>query len=199
MTAETVLLSVLTKCGLTHSEPQITSTDFQTKEVVDLMNETGNDLARRADWPALIARQLFSSATGSTRLPSDFVRLRAVWIGSAQSRLMQDHGTFKMLQDAGATEELSDFGPYHHISGLSLLFAPKFGTVGGEYQYVSAFWCESGTALASNGEEISLPEHLMVSGTVWRWKRKKGLPFDDDLAQHEAELAEALALAKGAA
>jgi len=57
-------------------------------------------------------------------------------------------------------------------------------------EYFSNFWCKSEagegqTAFAADTDILLLPEACFKAEMKWRWKREKGLPYDDERADAE--------------
>ena len=196
MSGESILISVLLRCGLSHLSPQITSDDFQTKEVVDLINETGRDLAQRAQWNVLFQRHDLGTVSGvatlSEVLPDGFLKLSAVTMpDGSQARIIVPDDQWAFIQAGIPTSA------YCHIQQGQILVRPGPTEAGAVLRYWSSHWCEAGDALSQNGDAVYLPERVIVSGAVYRWHRKKGLPFDDLMAEHEAQVEAALAADRG--
>ena len=64
---------------------------------------------------------------------------------------------------------------------------------GAKIGYYSWGWINHGVDrsryLRGNDDEFLVPEHIVELGAVWRWKRSKGLPYDGELKEYEAEIA----------
>lgn len=176
-TAQDVLQSVLTKAGLDYISPSIANGGEQVQEIVDLINETGKDLALRGEWRLMLA----SVPVGA--LPADFGKPAIVMTATgAPARRITDPGHWAFLA-ANPPEH-----PYYRIAGGAVEIAP---VVAATLSYWSSHWTDAGEAVTSDGDEIYIPMVPMVSGAFYRWLRKKGMPFDDQMAQHEAEVAAA--------
>lgn len=176
-TAQDVLRSVLTKAGLDYLDPSVSSNEEQVAEIVDLINETGRDLALRGEWQAMLA----SAAIGP--LPIDFGKVAIVVVdGGRQARRVTDPGHWAFLTATPSAQ------PYYRIGNDAIEALPAGAAT---VSYWSSHWTEAGDAVTSDGDAIYLPMGIMVSGTLYRWLRKKGLPFDDQMAQHEADVAAA--------
>jgi hypothetical protein len=174
MTAEEILTSVLTKCGLSYEVASVASTDPSVAEVVDLINETGQDLAARGEWENLLK----SAAVGV--LPADYLKAASVTIdagGFARVVLMPE--LWELLQSSASLQ------PYYRIAGGSVEVSTGDAAT---LHYWSANWCDGGKTITANSDEVYIPGNVMVSGAFYRWLRKKGMPFDDQMAQHEADV-----------
>lgn len=176
VTTQDVIQSVLTKVGLDYLNPSLSSADPQVMEIADLLNETGQDLALRGEWQALLR----SDVAGP--LPADFGKLSAVTVGDMQARRTLDPAHWAFLTARAVAH------PYYRIAAGRVDVLPDDPAV---LTYWSAHWADAGEMVRADGDEIFLPMGIMVSGTFYRWLRKKGMPFDDQMAQHEADVAAA--------
>lgn len=173
-TAGSILTSVLTKCALSYLSGGVASTEDQVKEVVDLLNETGKDLASRGEWQAMFK----TAALGA--LPGDCDKISAVIVDAGGlARLVTSPETWAFLAQTPSTQH------YYRISGGSVQIAPA---VAATVHYWSRNWASSGETVTADADIVHLPENCMISGTYYRWKRKKGFAFDDEMAEHEAEV-----------
>ena len=176
-TAQDVLRSVLIKAGLDNLSPNISSGDQQIAEIVDLINETGQDLTLRGEWQAM------QSSIAMGALPADFSKVAfVVTADGIQARRVTDPGHWAFL-----TQQVTQ-QPYYRIAAGEVQIAPD--QVAG-MTYWSSHWTDAGEAVTADSDLIYLPMVPMVTGTFYRWLRKKGLPFDDQMAQHEADVAAA--------
>lgn len=182
-TAGDILTSVLTKCGLDYMAASVASSEQQVAEVVDLLNETGKDLAARGEWQALLA----FAPVGA--LPDDCNKVASVALDSGGfARVVTAPELWAFLQQTPSAQH------YYRIASGAVQILPVAAAT---MAYWSRNWCSAGSAVTDNGDAVFLPENCMISGTYWRWKRKKGFPFDDEMAQHEAEVTAAQAADRG--
>lgn len=180
-TAVTILTDVLAKCGISYSSASIASTEEQVQEVVNLLNETGKDLAARGEWRLLMKNSL------ADVLPTTVSKIVSVIPSTSNypARQITQREVFLAAQLATIDDDYYYWGE----TGLLVAGASASTTI---VTYFSTIWSSSGgTTVTADGNEVYLPENCMVSGTYYRWLRKKGLPFDDVMAQHEAEVIEA--------
>lgn len=175
-TAQDILVPVLTKAGLDYLNPTISSTDPQVAEIVDLINETGKDLALRGEWQRMLA----SAPVGA--LPADFGKPAIVVTSTGQARRITDPGHWAFLTAFPPAQ------PYYRIAEGSVQVVPAGSAT---LSYWSSYWTDAGQSVTADGDEVYLPLVPMISGALYRWLRKKGMPFDDQMAQHEAEVAAA--------
>jgi hypothetical protein len=178
-----ILTSVLTKCALAYLSGGVGSTEEQVTEVVDLLNETGKDLAARGEWQALL------SSVSLGALPSDCNKISAVTVDAGGfARLVTAPETWAFLGQHAPAQH------YYRIAGGDVEIVPAAAAT---VHYWSRNWSSAGETVTADGDAVYLPENCMVSGTFYRWKRKKGFPFDDEMAQHEAEVQAAQAADRG--
>ena len=93
MTVQTALVSIIAQIGLNITNPQASSTSTEIQQIVELMNETGRDIAARADWSRMFKVAVIPAGY-SIALPADFLKLAdsaPVWL---------DKPTFKAVRRA---------------------------------------------------------------------------------------------------
>lgn len=168
--------------------------------MMTLANQAGQEIARRADW-----QTLFRNATAETAadaLPADFARL-----APGGGVCGADGGFFRPVTNAGfwaLVSGLPSTERYFFVEGGRLRLSPAAEAPGTVVTYLSRNWIvpDAGAPAAAFGADddtVVFPEHLLVKNMVWRWKRQKGLPFEDPLAEFEADLAAAIKADRGAA
>jgi allantoicase len=192
MTVETALVDILTQIGLEIDAPNAAGNEPDVVQVVEAMNETGKDLAARFEWSKLFATTTVGAVSQAT-LPNDFGKL-------VDSLPVRRGGTgFRPLKRASSPDAwaLLSVSPsttqgHYYLSGGVINFAPVLTADGAVIQYQSKNWCETADEITQNGDALHIPERLIVSGAVWRWRRQKGFPFDDFMAEHEAQIVEEL-------
>ena len=178
-----VLSSVMAKCALDYVSASLSSTDTQVTEIVNLINETGKDLAARGEWQSLLS----SAALGA--IPSDCNKISAVAVDAGGfARVVTSPEVWQFLSQSTPTQH------YYRIAGGTVSILPLAAAT---LHYWSRNWSSAGESVTSDSDAIYLPENCMISGTYYRWKRKKGFPFDDEMAQHEAEVAVAQSADRG--
>lgn len=188
MTAESVLTNVLLEIGLDNTSAQLTSNDYETRQIKAFMNATGEDVSRRAEWYRLVKELTVAGSVSEADLPGDFQMLteqnavRLNKTGFHQVRPAAGPGVWALLSARPSTQ------PYYHLHAGKILFSPALDTDGAKVRYVSKHWVEGKEEITQNGDNLLVPERLIEKGAIWRWKRQKGLPYDDMLAEFEADL-----------
>ncbi|MBT8152751.1 hypothetical protein KMP13_02330 [Epibacterium ulvae] len=188
MSAETVLQSVLLEVGLDIPGAQITSADYQVRQVVAFMNDAGEDIARRTEWSRLYIDWEVPGGVSAVDLPDDFqemaeqgaVCLIGVPYTPVRSVIAPEQWDFLVARPSAQ--------PYYHLRGGQLRFSPELPADGARVRYVSRQWVNGRDRIAANADTLKIPERLVQKGAVWRWKRQKGLNYDDASAEFEADL-----------
>lgn len=199
MSAEAILIDILNEIGIDRSNPQVNATDFEMRQIVDFMNEAGDEIAERAEWSKMYNDWVIPGNQSYADLPSDWRKIAST--GSARVtgtyapiRLITDPETWGFLQSRPSTRQ------YCHIASDRLNFAPQLSAAGATVKYQVKAWIEDDKlAITENGDNFLIPESLIVKGTVWRWKRQKGLPYDDHVAEYEASIITLLKADRGEA
>ena len=190
MTVENVLTNVLLEIGLSKSSPQISSTDYDLQQIRQFMNAAGDDIASRVEWSALFKDLTVSGGLSEVILPTDFAQMAE---GGAV-RLNKTAGTFTAVRPIIAPEQWAMLSqrpssqPFYHLADGKILFSPTLDADGAIVRYVSKQWISGKDQIEQNADVPLIPERLLEKGTIWRWKRQKGLPFDDFVAEFEADL-----------
>ncbi len=197
VSVETVLVEVLKQIGLEIDSPQVTSDEIDIVQVVSLINDTGKDLAARFEWSKLFASLTVAASVSAEALPSDYLKL-------AESTPVRKNGaTFAPIWRASSPDQWAllqqrpSAQAYFYIEGGNINFSPATDADGAVVRYLSKNWCESSDVVLANGNTVKVPERCLISGTVYRWRRQKNMPFDDFMAEHEADILDELKMDRG--
>lgn len=185
MTALTVLTNAYRMVGLEVSSPSVTATDFQTTQMLRFINEAGLDISRRTRWQRMMKTDAIAASASTHTLPSDFYALDSVYRTEATwqpVRIIVEPNEWAFLQIRTPIQ------PYCHIEGGELLFKPAMDTGGGVMRYGSTQWVTGADSVTGGSDTLLIPERLVEKGAALRWKRQQGLPFDDLLAELEADI-----------
>ncbi|OCP36737.1 hypothetical protein [Ensifer sp. LC163] len=175
------------------------SVNPNAQTMVALAQEAGDEIARRGDWQQMLLQA--TAVASPLNLPSDFERLTPG--GSVRTSA----GTFaRPITNSGqwaVIVGIPSAQPYFFVKGNQVLFSPPSAGTGAIVDYVSKNWVlrdPEGPAavLSADDDQTLFPERLLVKGILWRWKRQKGLPFDDNVAEFEADLGQELNADRGA-
>ncbi|MGV2071669.1 hypothetical protein ACQZ4Z_13025 [Agrobacterium vitis] len=157
--------------------------------MLTLANEAGQEIARRADWKRMIKAATVASSPFT--LPADWHRLAPG--GSVRAA---DGSMIRPVTNSGmwAIAKSSSVTPYYFFNGSIVLFAPAASAVGAQIDYLSKNWVKQdvggleAAAFLSDDDTTLFPQRLLTKNMVWRWKRQKGLAYEDNLAEFEADL-----------
>ena len=204
------------QCSVASPESWITATDPTALEFKDFLDETREDIQSRCDWIGPISKMVTIDSTTwdddtlwddledwleMYALPADFLRLHrdpyAVY-ERAQNRRpcipVTRDGDWEYIKDLGIV------GAYrlYRLQGYDGNWTVSFNRPieeGGVIvvNYVSKFWLiNSGTTKEdfTAAEDVCLlPRRLIEAGIVWRFRRRKALPYQDVLAEYEILMA----------
>ncbi len=165
------------------------SNDPNAQTMVAFAQEAGDEVARRADWQRMLSTH--TASTSPENLPSDFQRMTP---GGAVRTAAGDF--FRPITSSSQWAVIvgvPSAQPYFFIKGQQILFSPAASAVGAVIDYLSKNWVLQdpggpGDTLTSDDDKTLFPERLLTKGIIWRWKRQKGLPYDDNLAEFESDL-----------
>lgn len=166
----------------------------------DFLAATVADIADRVDLPFPVGGLTTITGTGveDYALPADFLRLQRDPL--AVYDISQMRGCIPLTTD-GQWVDMSTLGAagasrYYALSGydgaynISFIDAPTSDI---SIQYVSTAWMATsggtaGSMLTSETDVLLMPRRVVEAGTVWRWRERKGLPFDAKYNEYEALL-----------
>jgi hypothetical protein len=204
MSAGTILQSLLDEVGLEETSPDIASTEFPISQIREFMEQAGEDIAKRAEWSGLYASDTISGSVSSHTLPSDFQEMGergSVYLSKSEGtytplRAITDPGMWDFIKQHPSTQL------YYMIRGGTLEFSDALDADGAKMTYVKNTWVNldgggDGTAIAANADTFHIPERLIRLGAVWRWYREKGHPYDDHVAEFEADLVQEIKANRG--
>lgn len=203
-TVAEVMDDVADECSVVPPSSWVAATSLTYRELKRFLRQTVDELLERVDWPDPIAKDQVITGDGSETytLPSDFKRLTrdplTVYETTTTRRAgipVSTNGKWTHLKDIGS----AGGNRYYRISGdeesgfsISFWDNPSSGnsiTV----SYISKNWLDisgtEGAVWSSNDATLLLPRRVVEQGVVWRFRRKKGLPYADRMGEYEAVLA----------
>lgn len=165
------------------------SDDPNAAAMLALAKEGGEEISRRADWRDMLKE--FTAVLSPTELPEDFQRL--IPGGAVRSAA----GVFFRPVSNGSqwtvVKQIPSAQAYFFLIGSQMQFHPQAAGENALIDYVAVNWIKT-----DGGEEVSdwtsdddtplFPERLLEKNLLWRWRRKNGLDFADQLAEFEADL-----------
>lgn len=203
MSLLTMIRAVANELGLPEPATVMTATDQQTITMLALANREGNNLSNRARWQELLTQATFTTVATElqgllTTIAPGFKYMlgKTMWNRS----LIQPVYGGMYPEDWQLMEAYTVTGPYPKFrikqGGIYFLPVPTAGqTVA--FEYMSKNWCASsgGTgqqAWADDTDVGVLEEDLMLQGIKWRYLAAKGMDYSQEIADYEAEVADAM-------
>lgn len=168
------------------------SNDPSAQTMLELARLAGQEIAERFAWKALQRSDVTSSSPFP--FPSDYDRL--IEGGAVFTALGDFARPVKNPSQWAVVLQVPSAQAYYYLSTSGLSFSPASAAVGAVLTYVSKYWIAGNDSVAkadwtADDDAPVFPERLLVLNLIWRWKRQKGLNYDDPLAEFEAALAAA--------
>ena len=208
MTTVTAALNrIARKCSVQAPTSWISATREDHVEIRDdFFNETVEDIFDRVDPPKPISSEItLTAGTGTTNadgsethdLPTDFLRLQK-----------NDWSMYDDLQDRPAVPIESD-GYWTHLTDVGSVGSIKIYRLAGYDEnftvdiyrptgpvvchYISKNWMANaagtaGSMYTAETDVLLLPRTLVESGTSFRFRKRRGLPFQADYLEYEAKM-----------
>lgn len=191
---------VARQCSIDVPQSWLAATAAEYVEVRDdFLAETIADILDRLDLPSPIGKQQTITGDGSENyaLNSDFRRMQRDQLAVYDSNLdrpcipVTNDGEYTYIKDIGTSGVLR----YYRVKGFPGSYTIDFydePSAGLEVvvSYVSENWIDNAgtkkTAFTDPDDTLLLPRRIVEVGTVWRWRERKGLPFQDKYNEYEA-------------
>ena len=157
-------------------------------EALQFANETGEELARRVDWGAL---QESATLTGngtnlSHALPAGFARLNMGVCVRATGAIVRPLSRAEW----NALTPVEGAPRYFLLEGNTITLWPYLANLStATVEYQSKYWTSAGSAAFTVDTQTSLiDEDLFLKGLIVRWRRQKGMSYQDEEGEYEAAL-----------
>ncbi len=199
MSLLTAINAVADTVSLDRFESVYGSGDPNAQTMIVMAKEAGDEIARRVDWQTMLKTS--TVLHNPHALPKDFQRLIP---GGAVRTL---NGTFCRAITSGSQWNViagsGSLQPFFFLRSDVMQFSPPAIAPGASVEYVTKNWIigdpyAEKDEFSSDGDTTAFPERLLTKGVIWRWKRQKGLAYEDELAEFEADLAQEVAADRGA-
>lgn len=188
MTLLTICDALALDVGMAQPTQIIGAPDRQWSEAKRFSEEVGEELSRRVAWGQLTANTtLTGDGTNKTfDLPATYDRLAEGISVTAGGNILRP-----LSQGEWASLTASEGTPrYFLLQDNKITLWPYLAT--GEtatVYYQSLAWCSNGTAAWTADDETSLiDEDLHAKALIVRWRRQKGMEFEDQEAEFEEML-----------
>lgn len=192
------------QCSVTQPDSWISATSLAHVELRDdFLAGTVEEIADRVDLPSPVGKQQTITGTDAENyaLNSDFKRLTHDPMSIYESTTTRRAGV-PVITDANWTH-LKNIGSagayrYYRLKGYDGNFTIDFfanpsSAVSITVSYVSNLWMATsagvaGTAFTDATDVLLMPRLVVEKGIVWRFRQRKGLQYNDVLAEYEALL-----------
>lgn len=188
MTLLTLANGLALNVGMRVPSQVVGSSAREWVEALQFANETGEELARRADWGALQASAtLTGDGTNKVHaLPSGFSRVNggaAVKAGTAIVRPLT-RAEWNTLTPVVGTPR------YFLLEGAEMTLWPFLADAAtATVEYQTKNWTSAGAAAFTADSQSSLiDEVLFLKGLIVRWRRQKGMSYQDEEAEFESSI-----------
>lgn len=194
-----ILEDLINGVGVQVTTLNVNSTEPHMKQLVSLMNQTGQDIVKRAEWSRAFKTETIGPNLNEVALPQDFYKMAE----SGAINLLQADGYEPVRVIAGPAtwrfvQQYQTEQAFAHITDGKIKFAPDTGPGGAEMTYIKKGWLTDGTEYVTDNMQMPIfPEFLLISGVMWRWNRRSGLPYDDLVAEFEANFVAAVNADRG--
>ncbi len=198
MTFKKIFDRVALQAGLPILATYAGNTDRTALELVLHCTEAGEEITRRAEWAKLYTEQTLTSGSATYSLPVDFHRLVT---GNAISLAATPFTPILPVPAADAWQfikAMPSTQPYFFLKNGNIEIAPAL-SANATLRYVSKNWIgtKATDEITDDAAEPDFSGSLLALGTLWRYKRSKGLEHQDVLAEFEAELAREITADRG--
>jgi len=191
-----------TAAGFPAPSSIIGSGDKTAKQLLSLVVREGNYLSTKKDWSRLVSEHTFvlATATQTYALPAD---LR--WIVPNTTYNRDDN---RIVLNPISSQDWQFLKAWTSIAGLTRRARIRAGNLEFEetiaaadngktiaYEYLSSYWADTAAGGAAKPKftldtDVSLvDEELMTLGLIWRFRRAKGLEFEDERREYTTQLA----------
>lgn len=186
----------------------VTSTDIQVRQLWELANEEGYELAGSFDWQALRQQYTFvtvASAVQASALAADMDHfISNSFFNRTTQRNVYGPITPQQWQAIQAQPQLNRvFLSFVERDGQFLITPTPAAGETIAYEYISSYWAKTsgGTAKAEftlDSDETYLSERVIILGVRWRFLKSKGLDYAEDFRTYMTERAQTQARDGGA-
>lgn len=202
MTVLTAIRSAVLRATGTQINEAFTSAQKVAVEMVDLVNEAAEDIARSNDWRALTKIATLAGGSESYTLPSDYDRMSgevddpSLWPwGYAPFQSVTEWQRYR-----NGLLPISSPGGWIIVGG-EILFWPVEGG-GATFPYISNLWAVTpssapAAAFTTDNDRFVLDEGLLTLALVWRWRQQKRMEYAEDMQSYEIALARAAGRDRG--
>ena len=198
-----ILARIARQTSVTPPSSWLAASDVTSLEILDFMSETVSDVQDRLDAVGPMSKTVTIAGTGAGNyaLPADMVRLHRTPLAVYERQ--RTRRACVPITDDGMWQHMTDLGTagayrYYRLKGYEGAYTIDFlrpleAGVQALVGYVSSIWIINGSteksAFTDPLDNSILPRRLIEAGTIWRFRRRAGLQYDDMQREYETELA----------
>ena len=178
----------------------VSNSSETARDIKAAMRVAGEEIARRAEWQELYKTNVIASGSTTYDLPSDFHRLingNAIALEATPFTPIPYIRAADVWSFANASPSSQ---PYFSVKNGLIRFIPTL-TADARLRYISKNWILSGDTevddITSDDDVAFFSAQLLGLGTLMRYKRAKGLAYQDIADEFEARLAIEIAADRG--
>lgn len=206
MSLLTMIQSVTDDLGINKPTTIIGNTSDDIEQLLALANNEGRDMASRYQWSALLKENTFTfqtqkdqgelNGTVVTDSDVDYIINDTIWDRTENIPLFGPMSP--VLRQAHEAFSISGPYPRYYIRGKNLYFDTVPSANTGAFEYKSKWWCESSAGAgrakwAADTDVGRLDENLMALGITWRWLRRKGMDYSEEMRTYEMRIVDKMA------
>lgn len=185
--------------GIQRPSAVIGSSDAQVQQILALLTREGRELAARdgpaGGWPQLVKEHTITlvSGTPAYAFPSDiqyFINTTA-W-DRTQKWPLQGPVSPQVWQvlKSGTVGSVGPRSRFRLKDGQIYIDPTPSASGTLVIEYYSNAWCESSagvaqSAWAADNDRPRLPDDCFILGLIWRWRRAKGLDYQEEFNAYE--------------
>jgi len=197
MTCLSIVQSVCKRVGLDAPTAAVGSTDRQILQIVELCNESGQEIARRYPWTGLLNVGTYATVATETQgaletiAPGlDYIINDTIWNRTLRRPIFGP----KTPQGWEQQKAFAINGPWssYRIIGGNIAMYPI--PVAGQdcyFEYISKNWVNvtlvatTSPTWTADDDTPKLDSNLLILDTIWRYKAQKGLEYAEDFNKAE--------------
>ena len=208
-TVKSVLDAAALECSIEAPDGWLIATGATHREFIKFLNDTIEEVRKRRDWEEPIGADAVITGPGTVvddhsqhDLPSNWYRINrdslAVYERTTTRRRglpITTSGKWTALKSVGTAGAYRYFRITGYAGNYRIIFFRPLGSNDSiTIAYLTDYWVAQSNGTLSNtwqneDTDILLFDPRMIElGVEWRWLKKKGLPYDDYLAEYEAYL-----------
>ena len=158
--------------------------------MLQLAQVGGKEIAQRVDWKGLQRVKIVDVTP--LPFPADYDRM--IDGGAVMSATGEFYRPVRNPSQWAVVKRVGSAQPFFYLSSSAIEFSPGAGAMDGVVTYITKNWIkkdsgEGSDVWTADDDTVFFPERLLRLDLIWRWRRKAGLNYDDQLAEFEAALA----------